>query len=1071
MSRWHNRFRGPRCPKPKRLLRRLRLEVLEDRTAPSADLLASVVQPVSFATAQQSMWGPGGPAVIQADVFAGPAPWNISTNPDPTLGSAALNNFVSLHASTDGQVGIDFHATLDPGSVDASYAAQAQLDVALVSDNTVKISSLTTNRLAELETRSPNVDLEANLIFDVAAKAQVYGEVGIPDITIPVWVPPTFQTRCFDTFFGPVCIPVPTSAGHWSTFTIPGASTTFSQNLIDVDINQTVPLFKVTNHQVSALGFDLLTADPDENPSVFIELGFDVTNFLPDPEIRSGSDDPNARNRKGRDVNPFDAVDVSFSMGDIELFLPSLFLQQNQFNVVTSVEGLRVGGKTSLARFDLDADFLGTVFGGLPPLGVDTSIGGLLDISADIIDVDIGPLLSIRQSFELVPQVWVNMTFDREVTINGQQVQAHSMPLGQSIDVGFTGDGLDVQTSYVLQNTFRSTTDLVMDLIVDFEALTLEVDTFLGGLPRLAVYDPDPVSLAEFKLATIFDQAYQLGGFNAVNGETVHVELNRPPVIDDGDLTAAASVAEGAAFQLSGMFADPDANQTHTVSIDWADGTAATTIDLDRGVHSFGPVQHTYADDSAAARIINVTVTDDKGKSDSASASLTVVNVPPTLTLSGDSSVNEGSLYTLNLSASDPGDDTIDHWTINWGDGSPVQTVAGNPSSVTHTYADGPRGHLIQATASDEDGAFDANAVPVAVNNLAPSVDFTGSSLNLDASGQPISFSGVRGQTLTFDGAFSDAGFDNPAGSPPTQETFTYSINWGDGTATGELAATLDVVGSPGVATAGSFAASHVYAEAGEYLVTVTVKDDDGGETVLTQTVNIAVVAIQVGGNLTVGGTMGADSILFSPGGSIEVLINGNALGSYNPSGQLVAFGQSGDDDLQVAGSIALSAWLDGAAGNDRLKGGAGHDVLLGGDGDDLLIGQGGRDLLVGGIGADRLVGNSDDDILIAGSLNFAEPETAIAAVMAEWTSAHDYVTRLANLAGKAEADGNAGFADRLNDNYFLQLGQTVLDDGAQDILTGSSGEDWFFLDASLDKATDLQDEAFAGDLAFILGP
>jgi hypothetical protein len=62
-----------------------------------------------------------------------------------------------------------------------------------------------------------------------------------------------------------------------------------------------------------------------------------------------------------------------------------------------------------------------------------------------------------------------------------------------------------------------------------------------------------------------------------------------------------------------------------------------------------------------------------------------VKNVAPSLHVSGATTVNEGSAYTLILSASDPGADTIDHWTINWGDGSALQTLAGNPSSVTHT--------------------------------------------------------------------------------------------------------------------------------------------------------------------------------------------------------------------------------------------------------------------------------------------------------------------------------------------------------------------------------------------------
>jgi hypothetical protein len=89
------------------------------------------------------------------------------------------------------------------------------------------------------------------------------------------------------------------------------------------------------------------------------------------------------------------------------------------------------------------------------------------------------------------------------------------------------------------------------------------------------------------------------------------------------------------------------------------------------------------------------------------------------LAISGASDVDEGSVYTLNLSSLDPGDDTITSWTINWGDGSEV--VSGNPSSVTHTYADGDASHTITATATDEDGTFAAgNTVGVTVHNVAP---------------------------------------------------------------------------------------------------------------------------------------------------------------------------------------------------------------------------------------------------------------------------------------------------------------------------------------------------------------
>src|SRR5688500_15403572 len=84
-------------------------------------------------------------------------------------------------------------------------------------------------------------------------------------------------------------------------------------------------------------------------------------------------------------------------------------------------------------------------------------------------------------------------------------------------------------------------------------------------------------------------------------------------------------------------------------------------------------------------------------------------------------------------------------------------------------------------------------------------------------------------------------------------------------------------------------------------------------------------------------GTIGPDDIRVAPaaGGAGEVTRDGASLGTFAPTGRSVVYGQAGDDDIQVAGSIALSAWLHGDAGDDRLKGGAGHDLLIGGIGDD----------------------------------------------------------------------------------------------------------------------------------------
>ncbi len=88
-----------------------------------------------------------------------------------------------------------------------------------------------------------------------------------------------------------------------------------------------------------------------------------------------------------------------------------------------------------------------------------------------------------------------------------------------------------------------------------------------------------------------------------------------------------------------------------------------------------------------------------------------------------------------------------------------------------------------------------------------------------------------------------------------TQEQFTYTINWGDGTPIDSGPPTIDVLGGPGTPTQGSFDGSHIYADNGVYTVTVTVSDDDGGTAVAT----ISVLVHNVDPTLVVPGDRMAD--------------------------------------------------------------------------------------------------------------------------------------------------------------------------------------------------------------------
>lgn len=123
----------------------------------------------------------------------------------------------------------------------------------------------------------------------------------------------------------------------------------------------------------------------------------------------------------------------------------------------------------------------------------------------------------------------------------------------------------------------------------------------------------------------------------------------------------------------------------------------------------------------------------------------------------------------------------------------------------------------------------------------------------------------------------------------------------------------------------------------------------------------------------------------------------------------------------------------DFTLGTVTLQGGNGDDVLIGGSKNDSLIGGAGRDLLIGGGGTDMLGGDSGDDILIGGTSSLSVD--ALNSIMAEWTSANDYATRVTNLLNGGGANGTT----KLN-NITLQN-----DSSAADKLTGSADLDWFF--------------------------
>src|SRR5262249_36227569 len=133
-----------------------------------------------------------------------------------------------------------------------------------------------------------------------------------------------------------------------------------------------------------------------------------------------------------------------------------------------------------------------------------------------------------------------------------------------------------------------------------------------------------------------------------------------------------------------------------TAVVDYGDNTS-DTFTLTTPSFDFS---HPY--DGDAQYTLTVTGTNDDRTVGTAPFDVSVENVAPTIAISGNDHVDEGTPYTLTLGpVTDPGADTVSHYIVHWGDGNTDDfPTAGDH---THAYADGPNSYDITIDLIDED--------------------------------------------------------------------------------------------------------------------------------------------------------------------------------------------------------------------------------------------------------------------------------------------------------------------------------------------------------------------------------
>jgi hypothetical protein len=329
--------------------------------------------------------------------------------------------------------------------------------------------------------------------------------------------------------------------------------------------------------------------------------------------------------------------------------------------------------------------------------------------------------------------------------------------------------------------------------------------------------------------ASVYGHIYAIGGLDPNTGVTNTVEL----LFDqEGVVTASATVTvnnvapdielielsltsinEGQSVTVTGTFSDPAlgvSTEIFTGSALWSDGVSTTlTVNAD-GTFS---TTRTFADDDPTTGTpsddltVDITIQDDDTGSDTETSNvLTVHNLDPEITsLAGDEIDEDG---TATVSGTFHDDGTLDSHTvvISWGPGEGSTTLQaldlvslGNGDwsfSATHQYLDDkPTGtasdvYTIGVVMTDDDTGTDTDSTTTTVTNVAPVINW------IELGDNDIEEGGST--TLTIE--WSD---------PGTQDTYTVTIDWGDGT--------IDVVSEP---ASGSGSSMQTY--------THTYRDDGG---------------------------------------------------------------------------------------------------------------------------------------------------------------------------------------------------------------------------------------------------
>jgi hypothetical protein len=214
------------------------------------------------------------------------------------------------------------------------------------------------------------------------------------------------------------------------------------------------------------------------------------------------------------------------NVGNVTVDIPNI---ETTGSVVPG-DKLTSGGEDNFLTATVDIDGLATLALALPPLEGSVDIAGIASASYNVLDLELGPVLTVFQDFELEPTLWVELEFDNPVLVAGMAdpVTTFKSAWDMLPDIAMLTAETEVWPTFFLDVDFTNMTGLGLDMLFLLDILSVGFDVFGFDLLSLGPLFSFSKTFDVVDFPPIFNETFALAGFGEVEGAHFTIKVPEP---------------------------------------------------------------------------------------------------------------------------------------------------------------------------------------------------------------------------------------------------------------------------------------------------------------------------------------------------------------------------------------------------------------------------------------------------------------------------------------------------------------------------------------------------------------